>query len=113
MANLTEDQAQKLRVGLMGAAWREIMQPATQSRANNAIKALCLSVGERKTHGGEFKDANDDELRATIRECEWHLSVWSNELKVFDFNRAQTEQLRQQNGNEILGPLTGQPEGRT
>jgi len=103
MANLTEDQAQKLRLGLMGSAWREIMQPATQSRASSAIKALCLSLGERKTHGGEFKDCSDDELRATIRECEWHLSVWLNELKVFDFNRAQDE-LQRQNGGGLPEP---------
>lgn len=104
MPNLSEDQAQKLRMGLMSAAWREIMQPATQGRAQAAIKALCLTEGERKTHGGEFKDCGDDELRATIRECEWHLSVWHNELKVFDFNRAQDELQRQQNGEVTSAP---------
>ncbi len=99
MPNLTEDQAQKLRVGLMSGAWREIMQPAIANRAQAAIKALCLMGDERKTHGGAFKELSDDELRATIRECEWHLTVWQNELKVFDFNKAQDDFQRQGNGD--------------
>ena len=100
MANLTDDQAQKIRIGLMSAFWREIQQPSIQNRAHEAIKALCLTLEERKAKGGQFKDLADGDLRAVIRECEWGLSAWHNELKVFDFNKAQDAELERQNGDE-------------
>jgi hypothetical protein len=115
MANLSEDHIQKLRLTLQGGGWQQVMQPATHARAQEAIKALCLNVEERKRAAGVFKDLSDDELRVTIRECEWHLTVWGNELKVFDFNKAQEQQHQnQENGMEYsrFGPLTGQPEGK-
>ncbi len=109
MPGLSEDQIQQLRIGLQGGAWVRVMQPATQSRAQEAIKALCLSVDERKRVGGQFKDLDDGELRATIRECEWHLTVWNNELKVYDFNRSQEQQHQNQNGDALQPAGTEDP----
>lgn len=106
---ISEDIANKLRITLMTGGWRDFMVPSGARRGKAALDALALNKEERHTAGGPFKDKTDDELRAVIQESEWWLSVWSNELKMFDFNRQQDELLGRSNGGEPAIPNTANP----
>lgn len=85
---LTEEQVDKVRLVLASAGWNDVMKPAYAQRAHEAVKTLVLNKEER---AGQFKDLGDDQLRAIIRECEWMLSVWDNEVKVSNHNRTLDE----------------------
>lgn len=93
---LTEEQVLKVRQVLASSGWNEVISPALANRARQAIKALCLSRSERATEykGGDF-DTDDDILRAIIRDCEWMLTVWVNEVNVGEYNRRRDELDRQ------------------
>jgi hypothetical protein len=95
---LTAGQVEKVKFTLAGSGWTDVMRPAIQQRANEALKALALDPSERAKIGGEFKDLEDKDLRAIIRECQWMLVVWVNEVNVFEMNRRSEEIQRQQNG---------------
>lgn len=85
---LDETQVNKVRLVLQSAGWNDVMRPTYLQRANEAIKTLCLSRPER---AGQFANTEDETLRAIIRECEWMLNVWPNEIKVFELNRQRDE----------------------
>ena len=85
---LNEEQVQKVRLVLASAGWNDVMRPVYANRAHQAIKTLCLSRPER---AGEFKDVDDETLRAIIRECEWMVNVWNNEIHVQEYNRKRDE----------------------
>lgn len=95
---MTEEQIQKVIETVNTSGWKEVMQPAYAQRARNALTALALDLSERKVAGGEFKDLEDPQLRAIIRECEWMLGVWANQIKVYRDNRARDELALRQNG---------------
>jgi len=99
---LNEDQVQKVRMTLMSSGWNEVMRPIAARRAQEVIKALVLSPGERT---GEFKEKPDDALRAIIQESEWWLTVWENEVKMFDINRRMDELRRQDGAGQEPSPL--------
>jgi hypothetical protein len=100
---LNEEQIGKVRFLLMSSGWNEVVKPAVAKRANTAIKALILSPAERS---GEFKEMDDSAIRAQIREAEWMLTAFDNEIAVFDHNRRLDELQRQQNPE---APSTANP----
>lgn len=61
------------------------------------MKALVMSRAERAAHfkGTDF-EADDDVLRAIIRDCEWMVYAWVNELATNEANRRNEELARQQ-----------------
>lgn len=69
--------------------------PSVANRGNESIKALCLSPSERK---GEMHNVPDEDLRARIREAEYMIGAFQNEVRVFDANRARDELERQDGG---------------
>lgn len=72
------------------------MQPALVNRGKQAIKALTLAPSEReKEFKGTVFDTEDSVLRAMIRDCEWMIAVWGNELAVSEHNRRLDELDRQ------------------
>ena len=77
------------------------MRPIIAQRANDAIKALILLPSERKAEGNEDdkKVPGDSDLRARIREAEWMLSAFENEVRIFDINRARDEAERNDGAN--------------
>jgi hypothetical protein len=89
---LNEEQIDKVKGLLASSAWNDVVKPILTLRANSAIKALILSPAERE---GDLKDLDDSTLRARIRECEWMLSAFANEVAVFDHNRRMDELQRQ------------------
>ena len=91
---LNEDQVQKVRLLLQSSGWNDVVKPAIAQRANAAIKNLILTPAERT---GEFKEMDDSAIRAQIREAEWLLAVFVNEVAVFDHNRRLDELQRQDN----------------
>jgi hypothetical protein len=93
---LNEEQIAKIRLMLQSSAWNDVMKPAIATRANAAIKALILTPAERT---GEFKDMDDSAIRAQIREAEWLLTAFVNEIAVFDHNR-RVDELHGQNNPE-------------
>ena len=97
---LNEEQISKVRLLLQSGGWSEVVKPAVAKRANAAIKALILTPAERS---GEFKDMDDSAIRAQIREAEWMLTAFDNEIAVFDHNRRMDELQRQEN------PTTANP----
>lgn len=90
---ITAEQADKLRLVLASSGWNDVIKPVIAQRAHEAIKTLCLADSERI---GQFKELDDSSLRGIIREGEWMLSVWENELKVYDHNRRLDELGRQE-----------------
>ena len=88
---LSGEQVEKVRLTLQTSGWNDVMQPLYAARSREAIKALCLTPGER---AGPFKDLDDNALRGIIRECEWMLNVWANEIKVFEHNQRIDEMER-------------------
>jgi hypothetical protein len=97
---LSNDDVQKVRVVLSTSGWNDVMRPALENRGRRAVKALTLSRTERATafKGTDF-DTEDDVLRAIIRDCEWMITVWTNELLVAEHNR-QLEELDRRNSND-------------
>lgn len=93
---LNETQVQKVRQVLASSGWNEVMKPALIKRGQQAVKALCLSRTERTSQfkGGDF-DTDDEILRAIIRDCEWMVVVWENEVSVAEYNRRRDELDRQ------------------
>lgn len=89
---ITAEQADKLRLALASSGWNDVIKPVLTQRVHEAIKMLCLATSERS---GQFKDLDDAALRGIIREGEWMLAVWENELKVYDHNRRLDELDRQ------------------
>jgi hypothetical protein len=100
---LNETQIAQIRGMLQSSAWNEVMKPVIATRANAAIKALILTPAERT---GEYKDMDDSAIRAQIREAEWLLAVFVNEVAVFDHNRRVDELQRQENPE---APSTANP----
>lgn len=92
---LNEEQIQKVRLTMYSDGWKDVIQPAIVNRGNLALKALALTRTERAK---EFKssdfDTDDDVLRAVIRDCEWMVAVWHNEVQRFDYNRQRDELAR-------------------
>lgn len=85
---LDDEQCDQVRQVLASSGWQQVMQPFYARRAHGAVKTLALYPAERS---GEFKDLNDDQLRAIVRECEWMLGVWRNEVAANDHNRRLAE----------------------
>lgn len=85
---LNEDQIQKIKLTLASGGWNDVMKPAIANRGNAALKQLVLSPSERE---GEYKGMDDNAIRARIREAEWMLSAWTNEVTVFELNRRRDE----------------------
>jgi hypothetical protein len=93
---LTGEQLDKVRLVLMSPGWNDVIRPALENRGRNAIKALCLTRAERsKAMAGQPFDTDDDVLRSMIRECEWMISIWTNEVQVAEHNRQLDELDRQ------------------
>lgn len=85
---LDNDACDKLKLTMMTAGWNEVILPLLANRANAAIKALVLLPTERE---GEFKGVGDDVIRARIREIEWMMTAWKNEVAVNAHNRRLDE----------------------
>lgn len=94
---IDQEQADKVRVVLASAGWNDVIRPAIEKRAQEAMKSLRLSVEERMESlpkGNTFRKS-DDALREMIADCEWLASAFLNELAVHDFNRRLDELERQ------------------
>jgi hypothetical protein len=89
---LSEEQIDKIRLVLSTDGWNHVIKPAVMNRAKLALKALALTRGERTEDfkGTDF-NAEDDILRAMIRDCEWMAVAWDNEISVFEHNRRVDE----------------------
>jgi hypothetical protein len=94
---LNDEQSQKIRLVLQSSGWNDVIRPAIENRGRSAVKALTLSRSERAE---QFKntdfDTEDDVLRAIIRDCNWMVVCWYNELNVYDHNRKLDELERQE-----------------
>ena len=97
---LNEEQVGKVRQMMMTSGWNEVFVPVVLNRGKQALSALTLAASERQAAGGEFKDADDALLRAIIRDSEWAVVAFQNEVKVFDYNRRNEELMSRQNGAE-------------
>lgn len=89
---LSEEQAQQIQIVLSLGGWREVMRPSLVQRRDYATRALVMSRTERSDSlkGTDF-DADDDVLRAIIRDCEWMATIWDKELIVYQHNRQRDE----------------------
>lgn len=89
---IDDKQAQELRLTLFSSGWTNVMQPALRNRVLQATKSLVMTRSER---AGSFKgtdfDTDDDVLRAFIRDGEWLLVAFQNELAVWERNRQLDE----------------------
>ena len=101
---LNDEQVQKVRLVLASSGWNDVMRPALENRCRQAVKSLTLTRSERATQykGTDF-DTDDDVLRALIRDCEWMVVVWANELSVAEHNRRVDELDRQAENGTALG----------
>ena len=101
---LNNDQLDAVRMTLATKGWTDVMKPALMKRGQMAVKALVLTPTER---GAEFKGSDfatdDDVLRAVIRDVEWMVTVWDNELAVANLNR-QRDELDAANGSGAANP---------
>lgn len=97
---LTEDQVNKIRQTMATSGWNDVVIPAAMNRGKQALIALTLSPPEREKAGGEFAHFDDSLLRAVIKDSEWWVAAFVNEVKMHDYNRRQEELLGQQNGAE-------------
>ena len=89
---LDETQIQQVRMTLATDGWNRVIKPLVQKRGNAAVKALTVTRSERAVDfKGSDYDTEDDVLRAMIRDCEWMLVVWDNEVLVHDQNRRRDE----------------------
>lgn len=88
-----------VRLTLASAGWTEVMQPSLAERGRSAVKALVMSRTERAAkYKGTHFDADDDVLRAIVRDCEWMISVWIREVSATEHNR-QLDELERQNSD--------------
>jgi hypothetical protein len=92
---LNEEQVGQIRLLLASSGWNDVMRPVIAKRAHDAIKALVLHPAERT---GEYKGIDDNTIRVKVRECEWLLTAWANEVMAYDNNQRLDELDRQQNG---------------
>lgn len=89
---LNDEQVQKVRQTLSTSGWNDVMRPALENRAREAMKALTHSRTERAgSYKGTHFDTDDDILRAIIRDCEWMVVCWQNEVQVAEYNRQRDE----------------------
>jgi len=93
---LTDEEVQKVRLVMASLGWNDVILPAIVNRGKQAVKALVMSRAERSNQfkGTDF-DTDDDVLRALIRDCEWMMATWTNELAVAEHNRRLDELDRQ------------------
>ena len=89
---LNDEQIQKVRLTLASSGWTEVMYPALVNRGQQAVKALILSRSERTSQykGTDF-DTDDEVLRAMIRDTNWMVVCWANEINVAEYNRQRDE----------------------
>lgn len=68
------------------------MKPALLTRRDNANRALVMTPTERmaKLKGSGF-DLADEDLRATIRDCEWLVTIWDVEIQAYQHNQQRDE----------------------
>ena len=92
---LNDEQAGKLKMLLASSGWNDVVKPVLARRAHEAIKALVLHPEERS---GDYKGVADESIRSQIKECEFVLNVWNNELAAYDHNRRLEELETAQNG---------------
>lgn len=90
---LDEASIQKVRLVLASDGWNHVIKPLVARRGQQAINALKMTRSERAGSNlkGSDYDTDDDVLRAMIRECEWMLVVWDNEVAVYEANRRRDE----------------------
>jgi hypothetical protein len=80
---------------LASSGWAAI-RARLENRAHTATKALVMTVAERsKSFSGQDFDASDDALRVMIRDCEWMIYSWENEVAVAGHNQRRDELDRQ------------------
>lgn len=102
---LNGEQIDKVRLVLASSGWNEVMKPALVNRGNQALKALVLAREERTANfKGTDLDTADDILRAIIRDCEWMVGAWHNEIATFDHNRRRDELDRQDEDGIAANP---------
>ena len=92
---LNSEQVEQIRLTMATLGWSNVMRPAIAKRAQDALKALVLHPAERK---GEYQGVDDNTIREKIKECEWMLTAWTNEIRFHDHNRQLDELERQGNG---------------
>ena len=103
---LTDEQAQQVRLVLASEGWNSVIRPTLEARGREAVKALVLNRSERaEKHRGTDLDAEDGELRAIVRACNWMLEYWVVHLNAHEHNRRRDELDRQENGQ----PATANP----
>ena len=86
---------------LVTGGWTDVMKPAIENRGRSAVKALVLSRAERtQAYKGTDFDTDDDVLRAIIRDCEWMIVCWYNEIKASEHNR-RLDELDRQNSPDV------------
>ena len=95
---LTEEQIQIVKQGLAGSFWNDVVVPTLAQRGNSALRILKLFPNERE---GDSAKMTDDELRAQIREAEYLLSVFKNEVTVYEMNRRREELAAEENGANL------------
>lgn len=95
MVALTEEQIQTVKQGLASSFWNDVVRPVLANRGNQALRALTLFPQERK---GDYEGMTDDQLRVQVKEVEWMLSCWSNEIAVYEHNRRIEELDAETNG---------------
>lgn len=103
---LSAEQINKLKVTLASEGWTEVMKPALLGRSKEALKALVLTIPEREKQGGEFRLVDDSGLRHAIREIEWMLAVWHNEIAAYDHNQ-RLDELERNSQPRPAGPVGG------
>jgi hypothetical protein len=97
---LNPDQIEKVRGTLYTSGWNDVMKPMLLNRGRMAVKALVLTRTERDAEmkGTDFA-TDEDVLRAIIRDVEWMLNIWDNEVNAANHNRLRDE-LDAANGSE-------------
>ena len=90
---LSPEEIEKLRPVMAMAGWREVMRPVIQNHGIQMTKVILTPPSERP---GAYKEMDDNILRGEIRACEWMMSVWQNEIKVYDHNQKKDEEDRRE-----------------
>jgi len=93
---LTPEQVDKVRLVLTSVGWNDVIRPEIENRVRKATRSLTLTDAERtQTFKGTDFDTTDSVLRAMIRDCEWFLFSWVNEVAVSEHNQRRDELDRQ------------------
>jgi hypothetical protein len=101
---LNDEEVQQVKLVLSLGGWNNVMRPRIENRSRQATKALVLSRAERTSQfAGQDFDTDDDVLRAIIRDCEWMIYSWLNEVAVADQNRRRDELDRQDSNGTTAG----------